>query len=131
MDFVSEDSIVSLARGMRFILDNEAPYLLHCNEGKDRTGFVIALLECLMGATIDEVVEDYMESYINFYGVEKGTEKYEAVVEGNIIKTLNTTFMVPDIYQADLAAEAEAFLTETLGLSADEVTALKTKLSGS
>jgi hypothetical protein len=81
-----------------------------------------------MGATIDEVVADYMESYVNFYGIEKGTEKYEAVVAGNIIQTLNVNFEVEDIYQADLAAEAQGFLTEVLGLSADEVTALKAKL---
>ena len=128
MNFASEGSLESLARGMRFIIDGEAPYLLHCNEGKDRAGFVSALLECLMGATIDEIVEDYMETYINYYGVEKESEKYEAVVNSNIVPILNANFKVKDIYQADLAAEAEAFLTEDLGLSSDEVTALKEKL---
>ena len=127
-DFVSEDAAASLARGMRFIIDGEAPYLVHCNEGKDRAGFVSALLECLMGATIDEVVEDYMETYVNYYGVEKGSEKYEAIVNSNIIQILNTNFHVKDVYQADLVAEAEAFLTEELGLSVDEVSALKAKL---
>ena len=130
MDFVSEDATASLARGMRFIIDGEAPYLLHCNEGKDRAGFVSALLECLMGATIDEVVEDYMETYMNYYGVEEGSEKYEAVVNSNIIQTLNSHFKVKDVYQADLVAEAEAFLMEDLGLSSDEVSVLKEKLGG-
>lgn len=128
MDFLSETSVTSLAQGMRFIIDGEGPYLLHCNEGKDRAGFVSALLECLMGATIDEVVEDYMETYINYYGVEKGSEKYEAVVNSNIIQALNTGFKVKDVYKADLVAEAEAYLMEDLGLSADEVVALKVKL---
>ena len=128
MDFLSETSVTSLAQGMRFIIDGEGPYLLHCNEGKDRAGFVSALLECLMGATIDEVVEDYMETYINYYGVEKGSEKYEAVVNSNIIQALNTSFKVKDVYKADLVAEAEAYLMEDLGLSADEVAALKVKL---
>ena len=41
---------------------------------------------------------------------------------------LTVNFEVEDIYHADLAAEAEGFLTEVLGLSADEVTALKAKL---
>jgi len=128
IDFLSEDAAASLASGMRFIIDGEAPYLLHCNEGKDRAGFVSALLECLMGATIDEVVEDYMETYINYYGVEKDSEKYEAVVNSNLIQVLGTNFKVNDVYKADLAAEAEAYLTEDLGLSAEEVTALKAKL---
>jgi hypothetical protein len=41
---------------------------------------------------------------------------------------LNTTFKVDDVYNADLAAEAEAFLMEDAGLTADEVSALKAKL---
>lgn len=128
MDFTSAEATASLARGMRFIINGEAPYLLHCNEGKDRAGFVSALLECLMGATINEVVEDYMETYFNYYGVEKGSEKYDAVVNSNIIQALQTNFKVKDVYKADLAVEAEAYLTEDLGLSKDEVTALKAKL---
>ena len=111
------------------MIDGEAPYLVHCNEGKDRAGFVSALLECLMGATIDEVVEDYMETYINYYGVEKGSEKYDAIVKNNLIQVLNTTFKVEDVYKADLAAEAAEFLMEDVGLSAEEVAALKANLS--
>ena len=69
-----------------------------------------------------------METFYNYYGVEKGTEKYNAVVNSNIISTLNASFEVQDVYQADLVAEAEAFLMEEVGLSADEVAALKVKL---
>ena len=129
-EFVSDEATASLARGMRFIINGEAPYLLHCNEGKDRAGFVSALLECLMGATIDEVTQDYMETYVNYYGVEVGSQKYEAVLNRNLIEMLNKNFQVDDVYQADLAAEAQAFLTEEVGLSEDEVTALKAKLGG-
>ena len=128
MDFLSDEATASLARGMRFIIEGDAPYLIHCNEGKDRAGFVSALLECLMGATLDEVVDDYMETYVNYYGVEKGSEKYDAVVNSNLIQSLNANFKVNDIHKADLAAEAEAYLTEELGLSSAEVSALKAKL---
>ena len=128
MEFLSESATASLASGMRFIINGEGPYLLHCNEGKDRAGFVSALLECLMGATIDEVVEDYMETYVNYYGVEKGSEKYEAIVKNNIIGALQTNFKMQNAYEADLSAEAEAYMIENLGLSADEVAALKAKL---
>ena len=128
MDPVAEDFKAGLAQGMRSIISGEAPYLIHCNEGKDRAGFVSAVLECLMGATADEVVEDYMETFFNYYGVEKGTEKYNAVVNSNIIPTLKTIFGVTDIYTADLEAEAEAYFMENLGLSAKEVAELKVKL---
>ena len=81
-----------------------------------------------MGASADEVVADYMETYFNYYGVEPGTEKYDAVVNSNIIKTLASAFQVEDIRTADLAAEAEAFLMQELGLAQDEVDALKDRL---
>ena len=129
MDFLSETTLNGLAEGMRFIINNNGPYLIHCNEGKDRAGFVSALLECLMGATLDEVIDDYMLTYYNYYGVEKGTEKYDAVLKNNLIKALNTTFKVDDVYKADLAREAAAFLMEDAGLTADEVSALKGKLT--
>ena len=128
MEFLAETFTESLAVGMRAIINGEGPYLIHCNEGKDRAGFVSALLECLMGATVDEVADDYMETYINYYGVEKGSEKYDAVLNNNLIKSLNAVFGVDDIYTADLAIEAEAYMTEKLGLSADEVTTLRAKL---
>lgn len=128
-DFLSEATLNGLAEGMRFIISNNGPYLIHCNEGKDRAGFVSALLECLMGATLDEVIDDYMVTYYNYYGVEEGTEKYAAIVKNNLIKTLETTFKVEDAYKADLAAEAAAFLMEDAGLTADEVATLKGKLT--
>lgn len=127
-DFFSEETLSGLAEGMRFIIGNEGPYLIHCNEGKDRAGFVSALLECLMGATIDEVIEDYMVTYYNYYGVEKGSEQYNAVVNSNIVKMLSTYFKVDDVYKANLVAEAEAFLMEEAGLTAEEVTKLKANL---
>ena len=128
MDFLSEATLSGLAEGMRFIINNDGPYLIHCNEGKDRAGFVSTLLECLMGATMNEVIDDYMVTYYNYYGVEEGSEKYNAVVNNNLIKVLNTAFKINDVYKANLAAEAEAFLIEDAGLTAEEVALLKTKL---
>ena len=128
-DFLFESTLNGLAEGMRFIISNDGPYLIHCNEGKDRAGFVSALLECLMGASLNEVIDDYMVTYYNYYGVEEGTEKYATIVKNNLIKVLNITFKVDDVYKADLIAEAEAFLMEDAGLTADEVVALKGKLT--
>ena len=50
------------------------------------------------------------------------------VVNNNLIKVLNTTFKVDDVYKADLVAEAEEYLMEDGGLTLDEVAALKAKL---
>ena len=51
-----------------------------------------------------------------------------AVLNNNLIQVLNTHFKVNDVRMADLAAEAEEYMIDELGLSADEVAALKAKL---
>lgn len=113
------------ARGLRFLIQNEGPYLVHCTEGKDRAGFVSAVLACLMGAAADEVVADYMTTYENYYGVEKGSERHHRIAQSNICKTLAAVFGVNDIYTADLALEAQEYLGKTLGLSEEEIAGVK------
>lgn len=118
-----------LAEGLRFIASHDGPYLIHCKEGKDRTGFAAAVLECLMGADADEVVRDYMLSYTNFYGIEPGTRPYEMIASGNIESSLARAFGVPSIRDpgVDLQALAEAYL-EGCGMSREELAQLKATL---
>ena len=129
VDFAAADFQEGLANGLRFMAANEGPYLVHCTEGKDRAGFVNALLECFMGATYEEVVADYMVTYYNYYGVEPGTDKYNAIADSNIVKSLKNAFGVEDLTTADLAAEAEEYL-RTIGLGAQEVANLYVALGG-
>lgn len=58
-----------LIAALKVMAKREGPYLVHCVEGKDRTGYVCALLEGLCGATYDEIVDDYLITYDNYYGV--------------------------------------------------------------
>ena len=69
VDFSSDSFREGLAKGFRFMISHDAPYLIHCTMGKDRAGFTSAVLECLMGASAEEVVADYMVSYYNYYGI--------------------------------------------------------------
>ena len=130
VDFTAADFRKGLCEGLTFLATHEGPYLVHCTEGKDRAGFVSAVLECLMGASADEVVADYMVTYYNYYGVEDGTEQYEAIVRSNISKSLAIAFGVEDIYTADLAAGAEAYLA-SIGLSGELLGQLKDNLGKS
>ena len=127
VDFAADDFKAGLADGLRFFAENEGIYLVHCTEGKDRAGFVNALLECLMGATYEEVVADYMVTYTNYYGVEVGSEKYNAIAGSNIIKSLQNAFGVEDLSKADLAAEAKEYIA-SLGLTEAEIAALMNNL---
>ncbi len=130
VDFTADDFKSGLADGMRFFASHEGPYLVHCNEGKDRAGFTSAILECLMGATAEEVVADYMVTYFNYYGVEEGSEQYDAIVRSNITKSLATAFGVESIWDADLAACAQDYL-KAIGVSEDDIAALKANLGKS
>jgi len=127
VDFSSDDFKKGLAEGLRFMIENPGTYVVHCTEGKDRAGFVSALLECLMGASAHEVVEDYMVTYYNYYGVEKGTERYNAIASSNIVKTLTGAFGVQDFYSANLTKGAESYLS-SIGLSSSEIAGLKANL---
>ena len=127
VDFASEDFKKGLAEGLRFMAQNPGKYVVHCNEGKDRAGFAIAILECLMGAKANEVLEDYMVTYYNYYGVEKGTDKYNAIAASNIVKTLQDAFQVKDFYSADLKKGAENYL-HAIGLTDKEISELRKNL---
>lgn len=130
VDFQAADFQAGLATGLRFFANNPGTYAVHCNEGKDRAGFVSALLECLTGATYDEVVADYMTSYVNYYGVVKGSEQYNAIAKSNIISTLQTAFGVADLSKANLPNEAMEYMLG-IGLSTTEIISLVMNLSNS
>ena len=127
VDFSEKSFQDGLAAGLRFFAENPGVYAVHCNEGKDRAGFVSALLECLMGATYEEVIADYMVTYYNYYGIEPGTDKYTAIANSNIVKTLQNAFGVKDLTTANLAAEAAEYINE-IGLSSVEIAKLKVNL---
>ena len=78
-----------------------APYLVHCMEGKDRTGYVCALLEGLCGASYDEIVADYLTTYDNFYKVTPA--KDPDVCNALVSLRLHTCLM----YYADVNDEAK------------------------
>lgn len=131
VDFTAADFQAGLADGLRFFAANEGPYLVHCTEGKDRAGFVSALLACFMGASYDEVVNDYMQTYLNYYHLEVGGEQYEAVKSSNIVSILETitgSAKGTDLTKVDLAAAAEAYV-KGIGLTDAECAALKANLS--
>ena len=133
VDFAAEDFNAKLKTGLEYMIANEGPYLVHCNEGKDRAGFVTALLEALMGGTVAEIKADYMTSYENYYHVEKGSEQYEKIAESNIMNSLRTIAGAEegaDLAGVDLQAAAETYLTKTVGLSAEQVDAIQAVLSG-
>lgn len=130
VDVTTDDFQHGLAEGLRFLMTHEGPYLVHCTEGKDRAGFVNALLECLMGADAAEVTADYMTTYANYYGVQPDSEQYQLIAQSNIQKLLKSAFGVDDLASAQLGVEAAEYMRLELDLSEEEIDQLKQKLAG-
>ena len=130
VSFKTREFQAALVEGLTFLSKSEGPYLIHCNEGKDRAGFTSALLSALMGLSYDEIAADYMISYENYYHVEKGTEQYEAVKRSNIDSMLSFIAGVEadNLSSVDLSVKAEEFLL-AIGMEKANIDTLKSKLS--
>ncbi len=131
--FESEEFKSGLAEGFRYIASNEGPYLVHCTEGKDRAGLTAAILECLMGATVEEICADYVKTFRNYYNVVDGvqtdlTDDQVAYLENAILNNLTLIFGMEDAKTADLAAEAAEYMA-VIGLTESEIAQLKANLS--
>ena len=71
-DPTADDYNKRLIAALKELPSRPAPYIVHCMEGKDRTGYVCALLEGLCGATYGEIVDDYLITYNNFFHLNPG-----------------------------------------------------------
>ena len=67
--YFSEEFRSGLTAGLIRALDAPFPWAIHCLEGKDRTGFVCVLLGALMGGNYRELVDDFMKTFENYYGI--------------------------------------------------------------
>lgn len=85
-NYPSQEFAATLGAGLVEMSKHDGPYLVHCIEGKDRTGFVCILLEALAGATYNEMQADYMTTYANYYGITKESDpdKYNAISDLNL-----------------------------------------------
>ena len=127
IDFQAKEFKDGIVKAIKFIGENEGPYLVHCNEGKDRAGYMSAIIECMMGATAEEVVKDYMITYYNYYNVAENDDRYNTIKSKNIEDTLKKNFNVDNIYGIDLKKECEEFLI-SIGLTNSEIEAARNRL---
>ena len=131
-NFFTDDFAQSLAEGLTFLAHNNPPYCIHCTEGKDRAGFTAMLLASLMGAELEEIIDDYMLTFYNYYGIDKKTqpERYEAVLSNNLIAILYHVTGVStydELKQVDLEAAVTKYLLDA-GMTKADILALKNNL---
>ena len=114
-----------LAEELRFMTKRPAPYLIHCAEGKDRAGFVSFLLAALLDASLDELKNDYGQSFVNYYHLKRGEPRYVMHVDDGIESFCRTVAWAP---QEPLRRAAERYL-RGIGLTAVEIETLKRRLA--
>ena len=85
----------------------------------------------LLGATLDEIIDDYMLSFYNYYGIDKVNEpkRYQAVLDINLMEMLGhvTGGTVDELGQIDLEVAATSYLI-TAGMTQENILTLKEKL---
>ena len=126
-DFGTEEFAEKVKESVLFIIENDGPYLIHCKEGKDRTGILCAILESFVGASAEDVMTDYMITYDNFYNVKPGDTAYDIILRDNLVKTLCVLYQIDDIETADLREKATEYLLSA-GLTDEQLSQLSEKL---
>jgi len=103
-----------------FIINHESPYLIHCEAGIDRTGFLSILLEAFMEARFEEIVKDYMLSFVDKNDYKEGEifiKNIFGTMKGNLI---NTNENIKDL--------VDNYLKSKIGINENELNILRNKL---
>lgn len=128
-DYQSEKNIKIIIDGLNELINYDYPYLIHCLEGKDRTGYELAIIEALCNASYDEIVNDYMLTYDNYYGVNINNDikKYNYIKESNIDAMLKFITNADDLNKIDYQDATKKFLI-SYGMNEDNINILINKL---
>ena len=112
---------------LKIFLKEKGPFLINCSLGKDRTGFICIIIETLMEASVKEIEDDFMESFINLHFIEKDSEKYKTIKEikfGNYAGFLSGVDKTKKITKDNLYNGTINYLLSS-GLTLDEIEKIK------
>ena len=133
MNYNADDFKAKIAEGFTELAEEDGSFLVHCTEGKDRTGFVCMLLEALCGASYEEIVDDYMITYDNYYKITEKSDKtkYDTILDKNLVAMIKAVVgdSSVDVTKADLSAYARNYLLDA-GMKEGDIDALIKVLTG-
>jgi protein tyrosine/serine phosphatase len=112
-----------LKTALQFMISHGGPYLIHCFAGIDRTGFVAALLEALMGASIKEIFKDYLSAFSADYKNLNNLECHSKIKY--FISQLAKMSHGEKITDKNIQIIAEQYLLNDIHLSQEEILKLK------
>lgn len=122
---------------LRLIAAAEGPVLFHCAAGKDRTGWISAVLQLLAGADRDTVVAEYLKS--NDYRAQLIAEHYRSTLAAKGVLAARVRRASDRVEAEYLGAgldeidrrygSFERYLIKGLGLSQTTIDTLRARLS--
>jgi protein-tyrosine phosphatase len=97
------DPMLGFGAALRAVLDRlDAPLLIHCTAGKDRTGYTVALVQLILGVPASTVLADYQLTNSLWDRAYEGAGRFP-----------------PDVMEPGLLAD-ERYLTSALATLQDE-----------
>lgn len=116
-----------LREGLLFMIEKDPPFLVHCVDGKDRTGLTIALLAAIMDASVDEILDDYAQSFVSFYHVVPGSHVHQEFrdIMADMLTRLNSGIPIDN---SNVKNTAMRYLVDQVGLTLEQIGALQNKL---
>ena len=118
-----------LVQKLRTILGEDPPYIIQCDAGKKRTGFVCLILEMLSGTCYTDIINDYLESYKNNNGL-NSLANSEIIKDIEVQKIQKLIYYIngnQDFEKTNLEKIAYSFL-QRYGMSQREIQILQQKL---
>ena len=122
-DYTDAENMDAIGNGLKTMIEKDGPYLIHCSLGRDRTGSVCALLEALCGASYEEIVSDYMESYKRLHNIDMDPNSLQyKLFKRRIDDTIEVGFCIKknDFSKSNLQACAQAYLIKC-GMTTEQV----------
>ena len=134
----SDTSVEQLRKVFDILLDKDTKgVLIHCSNGKDRTGIVVMLIQLALGMNEEEIMNDYYASIVPYYIVTESTVlmlgqngySSEMVrktrellgISANMISDLNR------LWKENRYDTAEQYLREKIRLSQERIELLRRK----
>jgi protein tyrosine/serine phosphatase len=111
--------------GLKFMMEHEPPFLIHCEAGIDRTGFLSIILESFMEMTFDDIVKDYMLSFVDINDYSLNDYKNGSTYIINTFSTIKGEIITKNENIHNLSTK---YLIERTRIKFDELELLKRKL---